>query len=80
VPREVIVAKDPEIEAIPEDRREVIGDKVSYRLAQRPGSYTILEYRHQVYKLADDQAIVTTPAPDNVLERSAVDVKHHYDQ
>ena len=74
VPREVIVVKDPEIEAIPEDRREVIGEKVSYRLAQRPGSYTILEYRRQVYKLLDDQTIVTTPAPANVLEKSAVDV------
>jgi len=74
VPREVIVVKDPEIEAIPADRREVIGEKVSYRLAQRPGSYTILEYRRQVYKLLDDQAIVTTPAPANVLEKSAVDV------
>ena len=63
VPREVIAVRDPEIEAIPEDRRELIGEKVSYPLAQRP-----------VYKLLDDQPIPTTPAPLNVLEKSVADV------
>lgn len=74
VPREIIAVKDPEIEAIPEDRRELIGEKVTYRLAQRPGSYVVLEYTRPVYKLLDDQTIVTTPAPANVLEKSVVDV------
>ena len=74
VPREVIAVRDPEIEAIPEDRRELIGEKVIYRLAQRPGSYVILEYTRPVYKLLDDQTIATTPAPLNVLEKSVADV------
>lgn len=74
VPREIIAVKDPEIEAIPEHRREVIGEKVTYRLAQRPGSHVILEYRRLVYKVLDEQRIVTTPAPANVLDRCAVDV------
>ncbi len=74
VPREVIAVRDPEIEAIPEDRRELIGEKVTYRLAQRPGSYVILEYTRPVYKLLDDQTIATTPAPLNVLEKSVADV------
>jgi transposase len=74
VPREVIAVRDPEIEAIPEDRRELIGEKVSYRLAQRPGSYVILEYTRPVYKFLDDQTIATTPAPLNVLEKSVADV------
>ena len=74
VPREIIAVKDPEIEAIPQDRRELIGEKVTYRLAQRPGSYVVLEYTRPVYKLLDDQTIVTTPAPANVLEKSVVDV------
>jgi len=74
VPREIIAVKDPEIEAIPEDRRELIGEKVSYRLAQRPGSYVVIEYTRPVYKLLDDQTIVTTPAPANVLEKSVADV------
>jgi transposase len=74
VPREIIAVKDPAIEAIPEDRRELIGAKVTYRLAQRPGSYVVLEYTRPVYKLLDDQTIVTTPAPANVLDKSVVDV------
>jgi len=74
VPREVIAVKDPEIEAIPEAQRVRIGEKVTYRLAQRPGSYVILEYVRPVYKLLDDQTIVTTPAPANVLEKSVADV------
>ncbi len=74
VPREIIAVKDPEIEAIPAERRERIGEKVTYRLAQRPGSYVILEYTRPVYKLLDDRSIVTTPAPANVLEKTAADV------
>ena len=74
VPREIIAVKDPEIEAIPEERRERIGEKVTYRLAQRPGSYVILEYTRPVYKILDEQTIVTTPAPANVLDKSVADV------
>jgi hypothetical protein len=48
VPREIIAVKDPEIEAIPESRRVRIGEKVTYRLAQRPGSYVILAYTRPV--------------------------------
>lgn len=74
VPHAVFVLKDPEFESLPEDQREVIGEKVSFRLAQRPGSYLVLEYRRLVYKRLEDQKIVTTQAPANVLEKSATDV------
>jgi transposase len=74
VPREIIAVTDPQIEAIPAELRVRIGEKVTYRLAQRPGSYVILEYTRPVYKILDDQRIVTTPAPANVLEGSVVDV------
>jgi transposase len=74
VPREIITVRDPEIEALPADRREQIGTKVSYRLAQRPGSYVIIEYTRPVYKLLDEDRIVTTPAPANVLDKSVADV------
>ena len=74
VPREVIRVTDPAIEALPEDRRVLIGEKVTYRLAQRPGSYVILEYTRPVYKLLEDQRILTTPAPANVLDKSVADV------
>ncbi len=74
VPREVIAVRDPQIESIPAECRELIGTKVTYRLAQRPGSYVVLEYTRPVYKILDDQSIVTTPAPANVLDKSVADV------
>jgi transposase len=74
VPREVPEVKDPEIEAIDEALRVRIGEKVTYRLAQRRGSCVILEYTRPVYKILDDQRIVTTAAPANVLDRSVADV------
>ena len=74
VPREIIAVTDPAIEAIPQDRRELLGEKITYRLAQRPGSYVILQYTRPVYKILDDQSIVTTPAPANVLDKTVADV------
>ena len=74
VPREIILVTDPAIEAIPEQRRVRIGEKVTYRLAQRPGSYVILEYIRPVYKILDDLRIATTAAPANVLEKCVADV------
>ena len=74
VPRQVVRIVDPVIEAIAPERRILIEEKVSYRLAQSPGSYTILELRRPVYKLLDEQRIVSAPAPANVLEKSVADV------
>ena len=74
VPVQTIEVTDPAIEAIPQAEREVIGEKVSYRLAQQPGSYVVLKYVRQVVKRRDTQAILTAPAPANVLERSGADV------
>ena len=62
VPREIIAVSDPAMDAMPEQRRVLIGEKVTYRLAQRPGSYVILEYTRPVYRILDDQRILTTPA------------------
>jgi len=74
VPVEVIRVADPEIEAIPEQHRIVIGEKVTHRLAQRPGSYVILQYVRPVIKDLRDDHVHTTPAPANVLEGSLADV------
>ena len=74
VPRQVIFMKDPAFDALPESAYDLINEKVSYRLAQRPGSYVILEYRMPVYKLCDDGSVKTVSAPGNVLERTATDV------
>ena len=74
VPVKTIAVKDPAIEAIPENLREVIGEKVSYRLAQQPGSHVVLKYVRPVVKRKDTLAIVTAAAPGQVLERTAADV------
>ena len=50
VPVRTIEVTDPTIEAIPQAEREVIGEKVSYRLAQQPGSYVVLKYVRPVVK------------------------------
>ena len=74
VPVKTIEVQDPAIEAIPENLREVIGEKVSYRLAQQPGSHIVLKYVRPVVKRKDTLAIVTAAAPGQVLERTAADV------
>ena len=74
VPVEVIHVNDPDIQSIPEEHREVIDEKVTRRLAQRPGSYVVIEYRRPVVKDKRDDRIHTTPAPANVLDNSLADV------
>ena len=59
VPVETIVVRDPAIEAIPEAEREVVGEKVTHRLAQEPGSYKILRYVRQVVKRRDTGVLLT---------------------
>jgi transposase len=53
---------------------EVIGEKVSHRLAQRPGSYVILKYVRPVIKRRDTQTIHCPAAPAGVIEGSRADV------
>jgi transposase len=74
VPVEVItVANDEAAGRDPADF-EVIGEQVSYRLAQRPGSYVILKYVRPVIKLHVDQALSCPPAPVGVLDGCRADV------
>ena len=74
VPVNTIVIGDPAIEALPESARECIGEKVTYRLAQRPASYEVLKYVRRVYKILATQEVVTTTSPATVLERCVADV------
>lgn len=74
VPVEVIELAAPEAEGLALDQFEVIGHKDSFRLAQRPGSYVVLNYRRPVIKLKATQAIVCPPAPVGVIEGSRADV------
>ena len=74
VPVETIELPSPELDGVPDSERTVIGEKTTYRLAQRPGSYVVLKYVRQVVKRKDTGTIVTPPAPANVLDKSVADV------
>ena len=74
VPVEVIELAAPETEGLTPDQYEVIGYKESFRLAQRPGSTVVLNYRRPVIKLKQSQAIVCPAAPVGVIEGSRADV------
>lgn len=65
---------EPEIAALSPSEYEVIGEKVSYRLAQRPSSYFVLKYVRPVIKRRDTQAVSCAPAPAGVIEGSRADV------
>ena len=74
VPVESITILPPEAKDVPASELEVIGEKITFRLAQRPGSYVILKYCRPVLKRKDTQAIVAAPAPAGFLEGSRADV------
>jgi transposase len=74
VPVEEIEVPNAEIEGLSEDEYEVIGEKVTYRLAQRQGPYVVLKYVRKVVKLKERQELSTPAAPPAVLEKSYADV------
>ena len=78
VPVERIVLPAP-VAAAEREQYEQIGEKTTRKLAQRPGSYVILEYvRPVLKKKADAEAIadeiICATAPAMVLDRSFADV------
>jgi len=74
VPVQVIEQPAPELQGPEADAFEIIGEKITHRLAQRPGAYVILEYHRPVLKRHGTEQLSTTPAPPNVLDRSVADV------
>lgn len=74
VPVEVIAVPNPDVAGVDPFDYEVIGEKVSYRLAQRPGSYVILKYVRPIIKLRATQALSCPPAPVGVLDGCRADV------
>ena len=53
---------------------ETVREQVTYRLAQRPGSYVVLKYIQPVVKRQSDGRLLTVPAPDGLWPGSMVDV------
>jgi len=74
VPVQIIHVPDAATAGLAADQFEVIGEKVSYRLAQRPGSFVVLKYLRPVTKRRDTQAISCPPAPVSVIAGSRADV------
>jgi len=74
VPVEVITLSNPETDGLNADQFEVISEKVSYRLAQRPGSYVVLKYVRPVIKRKDTAVISCPPAPMGVIDGSRAEV------
>jgi transposase len=74
VPVETIEVPHPDLKGLKPDQFEVISQKVSYRLAQRPGAYVVLKYVRPVIKRRDTQIISAAPAPEGVIEGSRADV------
>lgn len=73
VPVEVIEVPNPELDGLAPEEVEQISERVTYRLAQR-SAYVVLKYVQPVVKLRETGAIVSTPAPPAVIDRSFADV------
>ena len=74
MPVEVIDVPNSDAAGLDPDDFEVIGEKVSHRLAQRPGSYVILKYVRPVIKVRATQTLSCPPAPVGVIDGCRADV------
>jgi hypothetical protein len=74
VPVQTIEVPNLEAQALTPDQYEIIGEKVSHRLAQRPGSFVVLKYVRPVIKRNDTQTLHCPPAPVGVFGISRADV------
>ena len=74
VPIESIELSAPQLQGPGADQYEIIDYKVTLRLAQRPGSYVVLEYRRPVIRDKRQATLLEVPAPGSVLDGSLADV------
>ena len=74
VPVETIYLDPVTATGLNEDAFEIISEKVTYRLAQRPGSYMVTKYVRPVLKLRETGQLVSIPAPVGVIKGSRADV------
>jgi transposase len=74
VPVHVIEVPNPEIASLPPESYDIVGEKVTERLAQQRGPYVVLRYVRKVAKLKKDGSFSCAPAPVSVFERSCADV------
>jgi transposase len=74
VPVHTLTLVHADVKGLPPDQYEVIGEKVTYRIAQRPGAYHVLKIRRPVIKIKASAQILCLPAPAGILEGSRADV------
>lgn len=74
VPVETVVLPNPELEGVPEDELERVGEKVRHQLCQRPGSYFVQRIVRPTFKRKDTGQLTTAPPAAQVLEKSYADV------
>lgn len=74
VPVEVIEVAAPQLHGPHADQYEIIDYNISRRLAQRPGSYVVLEYRRPVLKHTPSASVTEVAAPVAVFDNTLADV------
>jgi len=74
VPIETIELSAAQLQGPDADQYEIIDYKVTRRLAQRPGSYVVLEYRRPVIRDKRGACLMEVPAPSAVFDNSLADV------
>ncbi len=74
VPIETIELSAPQLNGADADQYEVIDYKITRRLAQRSGSYVVLEYRRPLIRDKRASSLMEVPAPSAVFDNSLADV------
>jgi transposase len=74
VPVETVLIPNVEVAAEEIEQYEVVGEKVTTRLAQRPAAYVVLRIVRRTLKRRSDGKFSCPPAPLSVLEKSPADV------
>ena len=74
VPVETVYLDPVTATGLKESEFEVIGEKVTHRIAQRPGSYVLVRFVRPVIKVRDTGKLFSIPAPGGLIKGSRADV------
>jgi transposase len=74
VPVEHIRITPVELTGPDADQYEVIGEKITHRLAQNPASFVVIEYTEVTIKRKDTNRIIKAASASSVFDKSIVDV------
>jgi transposase len=74
VPVQTIEVPNPALDELSEDEYQHVEERVTYRLAQRPGAYVVLKYVQKTVKNKKDGTLSRPSLPPAVIERSFTDV------